>query len=279
MPRSAVLCELSETSEKMSSQSAEQVVTDYKSFYCNVPEEQSAWVDAADIEVRALGAPRNTPGPVSRGNTHPASSLRVESLNEVNEYSGSRSLERCCAVVLCPLLFAQGKIPEELMGTLLRNGPGLCEVLFPAPLHPLPYLAPSEGSKREPPPELNSIGMPRFATPALQLAFTVLPPLVRRSATDCPLRAAQVGGVKMHPIDGDGMISRFSFQDGRVHFSNSIVRTEGCSPPPLLFRFPSASFRRFLPLRASFRTSSYPKIIPLRRSASHHHLSPHESLC
>ena len=30
-----------------------------------------------------------------------------------------------------------------------------------------------------------------------------------------------------HPFDGDGMICRFSFKDGRAHFSNRYVRTEG----------------------------------------------------
>eukprot|EP00775_Hariotina_reticulata_P008099 gene8099-8292_t len=30
-----------------------------------------------------------------------------------------------------------------------------------------------------------------------------------------------------HPFDGDGMVCRFSFRDGRMHFSNRFVRTKG----------------------------------------------------
>ena len=30
-----------------------------------------------------------------------------------------------------------------------------------------------------------------------------------------------------HPFDGDGMVCQFSFQDGKVHFQNRFVRTEG----------------------------------------------------
>lgn len=37
-----------------------------------------------------------------------------------------------------------------------------------------------------------------------------------------------VNGEKIHhPFDGDGMISRISFRDGRAHFRNRFVRTEG----------------------------------------------------
>lgn len=36
-----------------------------------------------------------------------------------------------------------------------------------------------------------------------------------------------MGGVRVHPIDGDGMVTRLSLSGGRAHFSNRIVRTEG----------------------------------------------------
>ena len=58
----------------------------------------------------------------------------------------------------------EGKIPEELYGTLFRNGPGLLEVN---------------------------------------------------------------GHSIHHPFDGDGMISAIAFNNGRAHFRNRFVRTEG----------------------------------------------------
>ncbi|MCU0534382.1 MAG: carotenoid oxygenase family protein [Hydrococcus sp. Prado102] len=58
----------------------------------------------------------------------------------------------------------EGEIPNELEGTLFRNGPGLLDI---------------HGT---------------------------------------PIR---------HPFDGDGMISAISFQNGRVHYRNRFVRTEG----------------------------------------------------
>jgi all-trans-8'-apo-beta-carotenal 15,15'-oxygenase len=58
----------------------------------------------------------------------------------------------------------EGEIPQELEGTLFRNGPGLLEV----------------------------------------------------------------GGIPVrHPFDGDGMISAISFKDGRAHYHNRFVATEG----------------------------------------------------
>ncbi|MEA5566376.1 carotenoid oxygenase family protein [Anabaena sp. UHCC 0399] len=58
----------------------------------------------------------------------------------------------------------EGEIPQELQGTLFRNGPGLLDVN---------------------------------------------------------------GQHFHHPFDGDGMISRITFVDGRAHFCNKFVRTEG----------------------------------------------------
>ncbi|MBF2065302.1 MAG: carotenoid oxygenase family protein [Calothrix sp. C42_A2020_038] len=58
----------------------------------------------------------------------------------------------------------EGEIPQELHGTLFRNGPGLFEI----------------------------------------------------------------NGLRIHhPFDGDGMISRITFKDGRAHYRNRFVRTEG----------------------------------------------------
>lgn len=82
----------------------EQAVNDYKSFYCNVPAETTGWVDSADIEARA-GADRAPPH-------HLVFSLT----------------ERRSVLIHFPLHAPpQGTIPEELRGTLLRNGPGLCQ--------------------------------------------------------------------------------------------------------------------------------------------------------
>lgn len=69
------------------------------------------------------------------------------------------------------------------------------------------------------------------------------PPLRRPTPADAvPPPARQIGGKKLNqPFDGDGMICRLSFRDGRVHFKNQFVRTKGFvrSPaPPLIFPLP-----------------------------------------
>lgn len=110
----------------------------------------------------------------------------------------------------------EGRIPPELRGSLLRNGPGLFEV---------------GGTKvrpRAPPARAACLPAPAAAGPGplpptgctAPCPCSSLPPPSPALATARPQQIPQ-------PFDGDGLLALLAIRDGRAFFANRFVRTQG----------------------------------------------------